>query len=83
MTIAADLLSILCCPETHQALELADPALVESLNARIAAGEILNRSGQRVSAKLDAALIRHDRNFLYPIRDDIPVLLVDEAIPLA
>jgi uncharacterized protein YbaR (Trm112 family) len=26
--------------------------------------------------------VREDRKYLYPIRQDIPVMLVDEAIPL-
>jgi uncharacterized protein YbaR (Trm112 family) len=83
MTIATDLLGILCCPETHQTLDLASAALVETLNARIAAGNVRNRADQPVTARLDGGLVREDRKYLYPIRGDIPVLLVDEAIPLA
>ena len=33
--------------------------------------------------KLDAGLLRADGKFLYPVRHNIPVMLVDEAIPLA
>jgi uncharacterized protein YbaR (Trm112 family) len=35
-----------------------------------------------VQEKLDAGFIRADGKFLYPIRRNIPVMLVDEAIPL-
>ena len=80
--IDAELLKILCCPETHQDLRLADQSLVEKLNTQIAAGALKNRSGQPVSEKLEAGLIRSDGQFLYPVRQDIPVMLVDEAIPL-
>ena len=80
--IDAELLKILCCPETHQDLRLADQSLVENLNTQIAAGALKNRSGQPVSEKLEAGLIRSDGKFLYPVRQDIPVMLVDEAIPL-
>jgi uncharacterized protein YbaR (Trm112 family) len=80
--IAPDLLKILCCPETHQAVRLAEPALVDKLNAQIAAGGLKNRAGQPVQEKLDAGLIRADGKLLYPIRRDIPVMLVDEGIPL-
>ena len=81
--LTPELLSILCCPETHQALAPADPALVERLNARIAAGGFRNRAGQVVSGKLDGGLVRADGRALYPIREGIPVLLIDEALPLA
>jgi uncharacterized protein len=80
--LSADLLSILCCPETHQPLTAADAALVETLNVRIAAGDVRNRANQPVTAKLDGGLVREDRKYLYPVRGDIPVLLIDEAIPL-
>ncbi len=80
--ITPDLLGILCCPETHQDLRLAQPAVVEKLNAQIAAGTLKNRIGQPIQEKIDGGLIRSDGRFLYPIRRDIPVMLVDEAIPL-
>jgi uncharacterized protein len=81
--IAPDLLKILCCPETHQEVRLADAAVVDKLNAQItAAGGLKNRAGQAVQERLDAGLIRADGKVLYPIRRDIPVMLVDEGIPL-
>ena len=42
-----------------------------------------NRVGQPVKEKIDGGLVREDKKFLYPIRGNIPVMLVDEAIPLA
>jgi uncharacterized protein YbaR (Trm112 family) len=81
--IDPELLSLLVCPETKQELEAADKALIERLNARIARGELLNRGGQKVSEKIDAGLVRvGDRKYLYPVRDDIPVMLIEEALPL-
>ena len=80
--IAPDLLKILCCPETHQEVRLAEPAVIEELNAQIAAGTLKNRADQLVQEKIDAGLIRADSMFLYPVRRDIPVMLVDEAIML-
>ena len=81
--IDADLLKILCCPETHQEVRLAEPALVDKLNQQIAVGVLKNRGGQPVQEKVDGGLIRADGKFLYPIRRNIPVMLVDEGIPLA
>ena len=78
----AELLKILCCPETHQPVSPAPPQLLETLNREIAAGRVQNRAGQKVSTKLDGGLVREDRKYLYPIRGTIPVMLIDEALPL-
>lgn len=77
-----ELLEMLCCPETKEDVALADAALVESLNRSIEAGGLKNRGGEIVKEKMDAGLIRADRKVLYPIREDIPIMLIDEAIPL-
>lgn len=81
--ISKELLELLVCPEDHTPLEVADAALVTRLNEAIAAGALKNRGGQRVEQACDGALIRADRTLAYPVIDDIPVMLVDEAIPLA
>ena len=80
--IEAGLLKILCCPEAHQELRVAAPAVVEKLNQQISTGTLKNRAGQLTSEKLSGGLVRADGKFLYPIRA-VPILLVDEAIPLA
>lgn len=80
--IDPQLLEILCCPETRQDVKPADEALVASLNARVEAGTLTNRAGEPVRERLDGGLVRADGKVLYPIREDIPVMLVDEAIPL-
>ncbi len=76
------LLEILCCPETKQDVALAPAALIEDLNRQVLAGTLRNRTGGPVRETLDAGLLRADGKVLYPIRDDIPVMLIDEAIPL-
>jgi uncharacterized protein YbaR (Trm112 family) len=80
--IDAELLKILCCPETYQTLEPAEPSLIEMLNKQIGAGQLRNRRGERVSERIDGGLVRSDGRFLYPIRQNIPIMLIDEAIPL-
>ena len=77
-----DLLKIMCCPETHQPIALAEPSLIEKLNQQIAVGQLQNRGGQPVKETIDSGLVREDKKVLYPIRGNIPIMLIDEAIPL-
>ena len=80
--IDKDLLQILACPETHQSLAEAGADLLKRVNDRVAAGKAKNKAGEDVKEPLDAGLVRQDGKIVYPIRDGIPVLLVDEGIPL-
>ena len=77
-----ELLDILVCPETKQPLRLADEALLARVNAAISSGTMANRGGQTVSEAVSEGLVRDDGKYLYPVRDDIPVMLIDEALPL-
>ena len=78
----SQLLKMLCCPETHQDVRAADAGLVDRLNQQISAGSLRNRAGQPVKEQIDEGLVRADGKFIYPIRQNIPVMLVDEAIPI-
>ena len=80
--IDKELLDILACPENKTPVNLADEALVEEINRRIEKGELRNRGGKPVEKKIDGGLVREDGAYLYPIEDDIPIMLIDEAIPL-
>lgn len=77
-----DLVAILCCPDTKQAVALADEGLIEKINGAIDRGQLKNYAQKPVTEKLDAGLIRADKKILYPVREDIPVMLIDEGIPL-
>jgi len=82
VNIDKDLLSILCCPETKQDVSLADAALIAQLNEAASRGQLKNKANKLVTELLDGGLIREDRKILYPIREDIPVMLIEEGIPL-
>jgi uncharacterized protein YbaR (Trm112 family) len=77
------LLDILVCPETKQPLQVADAALLERVNASLAKGSLTNRGGKPIAKPLEAGLVREDGAVLYPVRDDIPIMLIDESIPLS
>ncbi len=76
------LLSILCCPVTHKGLSLARADLLNSVNAAIDAGTLVNRDGVQVAGKLTEALVTDDGKTLYPINDGMPVLLEGESVVL-
>lgn len=80
--IHPELLEILVCPETHQPVELAPEETVERLNRLREEGRLRNRGGGEPDQPLQGALIREDRAVAYPIIDGIPVMLIEEALPL-
>ena len=61
---------------------MADEALIALLNDRIGKGELKKKSGQIINEKLDGGLIRADKKIVYPIREDIPIMLIEEGIPI-
>jgi len=81
--VDASLVAILACPETHQPVHEADEAMVAKVNAAIAAGTLKNRDGEAVGEAIQGGLVREDGAYLYPVREDIPVMLIGEAIALA
>jgi len=76
------LLEILVCPEHHTPLRIAEEPLLERLNQAIGTGRVRNKLGETVEEPLAGGLVSQDNVLFYPVVDDIPVLLVDEAIPL-
>ena len=60
----------------------ADERLIHLLNDRIGKGDVKNKAGQPVSEKLDGGLLRADKKILYPVREDIPIMLIEEGIPV-
>ena len=72
--------TLLRCPENGSALAAIDDAMLHDINAAIRSGQLVNRSGKRVEQPIDGGLMRAEGDLLYPIVDQIPVLLRDEAI---
>jgi uncharacterized protein YbaR (Trm112 family) len=80
--ITDELLGMLRCPDSRQRLKRADSDLVAKVNRRIAAGQVRNRMGQSLARTVEGLLVRADERLAYPIIDDIPILLIEEAMDL-
>jgi uncharacterized protein YbaR (Trm112 family) len=82
VSINKDLLAILCCPDTKLPVMMAEADLVKKLNEAIARGGVLNKGKKPVVEQVEGGLVRADLKILYPIRESIPVMLIEEGIPL-
>lgn len=76
------LLEILCCPKTHQALHQAEPSLIAKINSLIETKSLRDQSGTTVQMKIEGGLVREDQQCLFPVRQGIPVLLIEQSIEL-
>lgn len=77
-----ELLQILVCPETRQPVRPAEADVLTRLNSAIEAGSVVNQGGQEVREPIEEGLVREDGKVLYPVREEIPIMLIDEAIAL-
>jgi len=82
LMISKELIQILRCPESHQTLILASDEFLETQNQKIGKRELKNLAGEIIDKELTAGLLRKDGKILYPIIDEIPVLLIDQGIVL-
>ena len=77
-----ELLAILVCPENKTPVQLVGDDVVQKINAAIEAGTLKYRNEESVGEPIEAGLLREDGAYLYAIRDSIPVMLIDESIPM-
>lgn len=81
--IDQDFLAMLVCPATRQPLRQATAAELARLQEAITKGGLKNRGGAVVAVPWAGALATADGAWLYPIQDDIPILLTSEAVATA
>lgn len=80
--IDARLVEILRCPQDQSRLAVAAPEVVSRINLAVERGEAVNLAGERLAKRIDGGLVREAGDRLYPIVDDIPVMLPDEAVDM-
>ena len=77
-----EFVKILVCPDNRTPVRVASEQEITNLNQKIEEGALQNIGGHKVNDKLDGGLIREAGDRLYPVRKNIPVMLVEEAIQL-
>ena len=82
MPVRQELLDILVCPETKQPVSPASREVLAKLADDIRAGRVRNRGGSQLGEPPTEGLVREDGKVLYPVDDDIPVMLIEESIEL-
>lgn len=80
MTIDKQLIDILCCPETKQPVKPLSSKQLDALNTAQRQSGLKQVDGNALEQPLKAGLITADGKRIYRIDDDIPVMLVDQAI---
>ena len=77
-----EFLEMLCCPQTKTPVELLPAADLAKWNEAIQAGKIKHVDGSAVKKPLTEALITRDSRTIYRVDDDIPIMLIEQGIPV-
>ena len=78
-----ELYTLLVCTVTGERLRLMDSSEVSHLNEQIRSGEIHARSSAETPRPIDGGLLAQQAGLVYPIRNDIPYLLPEDALSSA
>ncbi|NKB78142.1 MAG: Trm112 family protein [Gammaproteobacteria bacterium] len=80
MTIERKLLEILVCPVTKLSVSLLNEERLVQLNQLIDSGEVQSMDGTTLENRLAQALITVNGSIIYPVEDNIPVMLENSSI---
>lgn len=80
MPIDSKLLEILRCPVTKQQVFLMSEEQLTAINDEISLGEVLQADGSAVEKSIREGLITENKNRVYRVEKNIPIMLEDESI---
>lgn len=81
--ITDELLSILVCPKSKKPLSLAPKELRDKANLMILEDRLTTVQGAKVGGEMSDVLLCEEEGIGYPVKSDIPVLLIEEAFSLS
>lgn len=74
------LLDILCCPVTKQPIKLLSQEKLDLLNQTIEQGSLTFADDGKVDKPLAQALVTMDESIVYPVEQDIPLMIQEKGI---
>ena len=80
MPVDGKLLEILCCPASKTPLQRLEASRLTLLNQAIDRKNVQYIGGDPVPKKLKEALITSDSKVIYPVEQDIPILLAEKGM---
>lgn len=81
MPISKEMLEILCCPVTKTSIRMLAEDELKKVNDMIGSRSLRDVEGNVIEIPLEEAIITEDKQTIYRIDDDIPVMLVGSGIP--
>ena len=63
-------------------MRLAGADELAAHNEALGEGKLSNAAGEKLEQPMEGALVSECGRWLYPVQEGIPVLLVEEAVPL-
>ena len=80
MIIEPKLLNTLVCPVTRLPVSILDDTRLGKLNELIQAGNVMSIGGEVISDPIEAGLITENGTTIYPVENNIPIMLEDRSI---
>ena len=80
MPIDSKLLEILRCPVTKQQVYVMSEEQLTAINDEISLGNVLQADGNVIENSIREGLITENKNRVYRIEKNIPIMLEDESI---
>ena len=80
MPIDSKLLEILRCPVTKQQVYVMSEEQLMAINDEISLGTVLQADGNVIEKSIREGLITENKNRVYRIEKNIPIMLEDESI---